>query len=172
MTAPMQTGDKLARYPDLPWGEISVGHFLPLLPEDFSDSRSIDDLCHHLFDFPECAVYLYIPHDAPLPQVIRLAEENNDILVPLFERPWYLHRAGTERTFVQIPEASADGVEYAQVTLQLSQARRRAMEIELHIHVSKAHETDGPMILRPALWGIGVDLPKLWRRFKNWRGRR
>lgn len=167
----MPTSDKLARYPDLPWSEVSVGQFLPLLPEDFSDPRSIDDLCRHLFEFPERAVYLYIPHNAPLPQVVRLAEKNNDILVPVFERPWYLHCAGTERTFVQIPEASVDGVEYAKVTLQLTQARRRIMEIGMHIQMSKAQESDSPMILRPTLWGIGIDLPKVWKRFKNWRGR-
>jgi len=164
----MSVNKTSAQYPDLPWSGVTVGRFLPLIPEDFPDPQSITELCQYLFGFPEHKVYLFHPFGNPVPDVLRQAEDTNDIVMSLFERPYYRHRAGSERTFTQIPEASQDGVEYVRIKLKLSEARRRAMEIQAHLQTAEASESDSPVILRPALWGIGIDLRNLWTRIKKW----
>lgn len=156
---------ELAKYPDLPWSSIRKGRFLPLRFEDLTSRAAIEELVERMFDAPEMSYYLYTRVGQPAPDAVICAEVRGEIQMSLVERPFYLHRAGSDHSFSQILDASPDGVEYQRITLELSEKTRRELTIRLHLDIAEEMKPPDPVLkLEPNVYGLGVNLRALWRR--------
>ena len=159
---------KLTTYPDFPWSSIEKGTFLPLRFEDLSSLAAVEELIERMFDAPETSYYLYTSVGQPAPSAVIHAEERGEIQMSLVERPFYLHRAGSDHSFSQILDASPDGVEYQRITLKLSEKMRRELTIQLHLATAEEMKPPDPVLkLEPNVYGLGVNLRALWKRVRG-----
>lgn len=154
-----------ARYPDLPWSSVGKETFVPLRAEDLSSRAQVEDLILRMFDQPETSFYLYLADGQFLPVAMRYSEERHEIQMPLVKRPFYLHKAGGDHSFSEIKEASPNGVEYKQVTLRLTEKKRRELTIEQHLQAGEAKRPPEPVLyVKPSFLGVSIDLKALWKR--------
>lgn len=158
----------LATYPDLPWSSIEKGTFLPLRFEDLTSRAAVEELIERMFDAPKTSYYLYTRVGQPAPGAVTHAEERGEMQMSLVERPFYLHRAGSDHSFSQILDASPDGVEYQRITLKLSAKTRRELTIRLHLATAEEMKPPEPVLkLEPNVYGFGVNLGAFWKRVRG-----
>ncbi len=152
-------------YPDIPWSSIEEGKFLPLTLEDLTPRAAVEELIKLMFDAPEVSYYLYTRVGQPAPDAVINAVVRGEILTSLVERPFFLHRAGSDHTFSQIQEASPDGVEYQRITIKISEKTRRDLTIRLHLATTEELKPPDPVLkLEPNVYGFGINL----RAFCKW----
>lgn len=158
-----------ASYPDIPWSKITKKALLSLRSEDLSSRAQIEDLIEIMFDEPETQYFLYVAIGEIAPQAARRAEEKNEIHMRQLKKPFFLHKAGGDHTFTQIREASKDGAEYFQVTLQLTERMKRDLMIQRQLVAAKAAREAESSVVIPKLtfWGFGLDLGELWKRIRK-----
>ena len=156
----------LAKYPDIPWSEITTWSFLSLRAQDLSSRSQIEELIWQMFDEPETQYFLYLAEGEIAPEAARHAEGRNEIYMRQVKRPFYLHRAGGDRTFTQIREAARGSVEYLQVTLRLTEKMTRGLTIQRQLAAAKAAE-GSVVVPKLTIWGFGLDLGEIWKRIRR-----
>ena len=141
---------------------------MPLRFEDLTSRAAVEELIELMFDKPETSYYLYTTVGQPAPGAVIHAEDRGEIQMSLVERPFYLHRAGSDHSFSQILDASPDGVEYQRIALKLSEKTRRELTIRLHVATAEEMKAPEPVLkLEPNVQGLGINLRALWKRMRG-----
>lgn len=168
-------GFKEIRFPEYLATSVRQSKFHVIENRDISDPDDLHRLLRLLFDFPERSFYLFVQKQASLTDQLRQAVDSGDALITQTDLEFYPHpnfkhdyvriRRGQE-SFDWEKEVVASATEYIRFTLVLSERKRRAMEIDLHID-AHSRKSANPLKLEPNIWGIGIDLKKVWAWLKS-----
>jgi hypothetical protein len=147
--------------------------------EDIQTEKDVERLCLRLFNYPEHGFYYFHDSGKPVNALLRAAESANCLLMGESD-PFYYKNPKYIKDFDRIPEGVVtyewqeplveNGPMHRRVTLKLSEQMKRRLEIRENINTEKASDTN-PLLLKPSLWGFGIDIPKAirWLRSRLWR---
>jgi hypothetical protein len=169
------------RFPEELLTSVKHSKFYTIENRDISDEADLQRLLLLLFNHPERSFYVFLQKHASLRCPLDQAVGRGDILVIQTDLEFFRHPHGGS-DFVRISpgsesfewerEVCSTETEYIRFTLTLSERKRREMSIEQHL-AAQALKAANPLKLEPNVWGIGVDLKKLWAWFRSRRlGRR
>jgi len=177
--------EKLAVWPESlpPFAEMTK---LPpqhsLHHRDLINDTDIAALVHDLFFFPEDEFYLYYEYGAPRVHAdydkgkleaagLRFAKNENYF----YRRPLDKNRSdrfsyerylpGDEKYEWQ-EEIIEKGPMYGRASIQLMEWKKK--DIELERIRSTQQQDDDPLLLKPSIMGVGVDLKKLWKKTSHY----
>lgn len=147
--------------------------------EDIQTEKDVERLCLLLFNYPEHDLYYFHDSGKPVHALLRAAESSNCILLTE-SAPFYYKNPKYIKDFDRIAEGVVtyewqkplveNSPMHRRVTLKLPEQMKRRLEIWERINTEKAADAN-PLLLKPSLWGFGIDLPKAirWLRRKLWR---
>ncbi len=140
---------------------------------DSSDLTSEDDLqelISKLYDYSERIYYFFSPLGSSSMFLDR-AEEENKILKGQVELHFYPHPQKFHHYIYIDPNKArstwednllANSVMHQRTQLRLSQKAIRDLQIKETVAAQKDADAN-PLQLKPAIWGVGIDLPKAWK---------
>ncbi|UGY23556.1 hypothetical protein HU675_0037305 [Bradyrhizobium septentrionale] len=161
--------------PDVGLEGFKNGYFYAIETADFQTKEDFEKLLQYMHAFAERSFRYYWEQGTPLNQYFVTAERLGVIVYGEARSSFYRH-PNYERDYVHIPQSpdgtyafdwQEDVVEkgpmFFETTLALSERERRRRDVADLAKVSDP----SPLILRPALWGMGIDIPVAVRRLKS-----
>ncbi len=146
-----------------------------LTNDDLQDEDDLSHLLHLMYVHPEYDFYIFVREGVRLCSLVQRSLDSNRVLCPAYKGNYYAHPQN-DRDFVCIrpDEVSWDweqelvdkGERYIRYELKLSDMSKRDMQIEQHIKALKDKDSN-PLELKPNLYGVGVDIPKLFTWIKK-----
>jgi hypothetical protein len=171
-------------FPDISPSMVKKSASYVIEENDIADENALHELLSLLFDFPERAFYYLHEKGRPLGAWIARARDCHEILLNETEFFYYRHPK-FQCDYVRIVpqdaypfqwerEAVEKGPMFLRTKLELTPRMRRQMEIEHKIIMEQKMEQgmrktnpEHPFLLRPSLWGLGIDLHKAWPWLKS-----
>ncbi|CAN7388477.1 hypothetical protein LJR084_002472 [Variovorax sp. LjRoot84] len=157
--------------PDSVLSTVKRSEFRVIENADISDDEDLRHLIELMFNFPECAFYVYLQRDASLTQPLREAMDGKVFNCTQTDLEFFRHpnfhcdfvkvRRGQER-FDWQREVTANGKEFVRFTIVLSEWKRRKLEVEQHLE-AHAQRSSNPIEMKPGFAGFSIDLKKLWK---------
>ncbi len=158
------------RIPEHLLTSVTRSQFHVIENADISDQETANHLLNLLFDYPERSFYVYVQKNASVGLYLRQAIDAEDILVVQTDLE-YFRNPSAPKNFKKIHrsldasltpcESTPEQTEYVRLSITLSARKRRAMGVD-QILEAQSQKSTNPLKLEPNLWGIGVDLRKLW----------
>ncbi len=142
------------------------------------DIQTEDDLRHLLvlmFDHPERSFHYFNENDNKPNEPIAKARDDRAILMNDAE---YFHykRPKNKHDFVKIPhnggqfewqkDASKQEPMFVRIKLSLTERVKRRLEVITKNEIEKTID-NFPLKIKPTVWGIRLDVPRLWRWIRN-----
>jgi hypothetical protein len=158
-----------ARFPEEFATSVKKSSFHVIENRDMSLPEEVERLLRVMFDHPERAFYLFVQKGASFSNPIGGALGSGDVLAVQTDLLFYRHPK-FDRDFVRIglrselfdwEREALLTQEYIRFTLKLSERKRREMEVSQHL-AAHAARSSSPLKLEPNIYGVGVDLRKLW----------
>jgi hypothetical protein len=146
--------------------------------DDIADEKELQRLLSFLFDFPERPFYYFRQKERPIGAWIARARDRGQLLLNETEFFYYRHPR-FEHDYIRITPHNAFSFEwerevvekgpmFLRTKLELIPRMRRQMEVQYKMMVEKTIEPpSNPLLLRPNLWGFGVDLSQVWPWLKS-----
>jgi len=154
---------------------VKKSAFYVIEENDIADENALHQLLSLLFDFPERAFYYFHEKGRPVEAWIARGRDCDQILLneteffyyrhPKFQRDYVRIVPRDSYTFEWERQVVEKGPMFLRTKLELTPRMRRQMEVEhkMIIEQGMRHATpEHPFLLRPALWGFGIDLHKAW----------
>lgn len=146
---------------------------------DLDTDKQINNLISLMFEYPEREFFLFHNVHVSMSAKLRSAEKQNVILLNEVEYFYYKHPkfkkdyvkiSGNNPQFEWEKELIEKGPEYYRFTLKLTEKAKRDLEIS-YKKFKEGQMVENPVEVKPSLFGISVDLIKLWKiivsRLKN-----
>jgi hypothetical protein len=162
-------------FPDITPSKINKSAFHVIEENDIADEKALQHLLLCLFDFPERSFYYFHEKGRPIGVWIARARDGGQLLLNETEFFYYRH-PNFQGDYIRIKPRNAYAFEwegeivekgpmFLRTKLELTPRMRRQMEVEHKIiieHRMKQSRPEHPWLLRPSLWGFGIDLHKAW----------
>lgn len=151
--------------------KITQSKFYTIEVEDIKTENDLKTLVNLLFNYPEREFYYYQEKDGESNSVINNARDGNCILSNEWEFNFYRHpkylkdflkieKRNDSYTWEWEQKVAEQNPMFIRFRLRLSEMKRRKLEIEEKIQVEKHSKSTNPLVLKPSLWGVGIDLEK------------
>lgn len=137
---------------------------------------NIAQICQWIFNYPERKFYLFLIEGIKENRDLIYNLEINGILAPKTERHFYKHSSDHPKDYIRIHPNDIEfdwersivqnGTKYIRLALNLSERKRRELEIEEKIYADRVADSH-PIEMKPNFFGFGVDLYKALRWFKK-----
>lgn len=179
--------DKQPKWPDsLPHPvEINEGaRRCNLMPDDLETAQAVRDLVHDLYWFPHDSYFLFFVYGTGIGVELNNALGTHGITMKKTELYFYRNpNPAYKNDFLRVlphsdaPEwqkEAAKGQMFGRITLSLEPWRRKQLDFKHTAQVTTKAITDRESIIemKPNIWGIGVNVPRLMYRVKGWWSRR
>jgi hypothetical protein len=138
---------------------------------DIQSEEALKELISLMFDHPERDFYVFAEKDSKPNTLLMKANKDGEILINEVELFYYRHPRD-KHSFVRIPrnggefewekELAKQGPMFERVKLELTARMKRQLEVLNKIALEKRSDSF-PIELKPNLFGIGLDLKKLFR---------
>ena len=162
-------------FPDIIPSKITKSEFHVIEENDIADEKELQQLVASLFDFSERAFYYFHEKDRAIGAWIARARDSGQLLLNETEFHYYRH-PGFAHDYVKITprntysfewerEVVEKGPMFLRTKLELTSRLRRQMEVQHKMMVERMMDQarpEHPLLLRPSLWGFGIDLQKAW----------
>jgi hypothetical protein len=172
--------EDLPVFPDIAPSAITKSAFHVIEENDIADEEALRQLLSALFDFPERAFYYFHERSKPVGAWITRARDGDQIFLNETEFFYYRHPR-FQRDYVRITPRDAyqfewerevveKGPMFLRTRLELTPRMRRQMEVEHKMMMEqrmRQANPEHPLLLRPSLWGFGIDLHKAWPWLKS-----
>jgi len=150
-----------ADYPVAPTSVVR-SRFHRIENNEIDSDEELERLLGLMDEYPERAFYLFAPSGGGYNDRIVAAEQLGLLKYLIEESCYYRHPNFDDYLQIVNPQSDwerevASGAMYVRVTLALTKKGER--------HVA---EDKNPFVLQPNFAGVGVDVPKAWRRIKAW----
>ena len=139
-------------------------------------ASNITQICRWIFNYPERKFYLFLIEGIKENRDLIYNIEKNGILAPTTERHFYKHPSNHPKDFIRIHpneiefdcerEIVQKGPKYIRLELNLSERKRRELEIKEKIDTEKEADSN-PLEIKPNFMGIGIDVNKALRWVKK-----
>lgn len=136
----------------------------------------IEQICRWIFYYPEHKFYLFLNEGVQENREIIHNLEKNGILAPTTEMNFFKHPSGRPKDYIRLnpnkiafdweKEVIEKGPKYIRIELNLSERKKRKLEIKEKINGEKEANSN-PLELKPNFMGIGIDLNKVLRWLKK-----
>ena len=174
--------DELPKWPDSlppPIEFVEGPQRVFLSSEDLNGQRTLTDLVHDLYWFPDSEYFLYFEHGAGIGHELNARLEECGVEMRKTELYFYRHpRPAYTSDFIRVlPGAtipdwqreSAQGQMFGRVSLTLNSAARKQMD---HAELARATSTamaDNESVIeaKPNFFGLGINLNSVWHRVKK-----
>lgn len=159
----------------LPRGNKGDTHLIE--NSDITLEEDLDHLIRLMFGFPDRAFYLVSLASQGANQFVLSAEQHGVLKLVRTDRHYYPH-PNFKRDYIKIDkenpdwdwekEAKENAPEHIRCTMELTERWRRKLELSEALSETNQKESDeSPFILKPGMFGIGIDLPKAAKWFKK-----
>lgn len=138
---------------------------------DIQSEEALKELISLMFDHPERDFYVFAEKDSKPNTLLMKANKDGEILINEVELFYYRHPKN-KLSFVRIPrnggefewqkELAKQGHMFQRAKLELTARMKRQLEVRNKIELEKISDSF-PIELKPNLFGIGLDLNKLFR---------
>ena len=146
---------------------------------DIQSEEALKELISLMFDHPERDFYVFAEKDSKPNMLLMKANRDDVILISEVELFYYRHPKD-KRVFVRIPrnggefewekELAKQGPMFQRAKLELTARMKRQLEVLNKIALEKRSDSS-PIELKPNLFGIGLDLKKLFRFVRQFFGK-
>jgi len=158
--------------------EISESHIIEY--EDIQTENDLSELILLMFNHPERSFYYFQKKDRSPNKFLEKVKCQGEILMNVTDFFYYKHPKN-DRDYIKIhrdggefdweKEVTKKGPMFVRITLQLSERKKRELEIHQKIGMEKNTDTN-PIELKPNFFGFGIDLFKMFGIIKNWLSKR
>lgn len=138
---------------------------------DIQSEEVLKELISLMFDHPERDFYVFAEKDSKPNTLLMKANKDGEILINEVELFYYRHPRD-KHSFVRIPrnggefewekELAKQGPMFQRAKLELTARMKRQLEVFNKIALEKRSDSF-PIELKPNLFGIGLDINKLFR---------
>ena len=148
--------------------------------DEIASEEDLDYLIRFMFEFSERDYFLFCPVSNGVNQFVLAAEIHGVLNISLTEMRYFPHTSfdhdyikldREERLWDWEKEVRETSPEFMRCTLKLTERWRRKLELHEALADQEANkEPASPLILKPGMFGIGLDLPialKWWQRRKQ-----
>jgi len=167
------------RFPGELASDVKRSQFYVIENGDISTDEDLNRLVELMFEFPERSFYLFAPKGECENHLVVGAEHHGILRIERWETQYYPH-PNFKRDWIKIDkpnpvwdwekEVRASSPEYIRFTLKLTERWRRKLELREALAETEKPEDTNPLVLKPSFYGIGIDLPKVWKWVtKKWR---
>jgi len=149
---------------------ISAEHIFET--DEVRSESNIAQICRWIFNYPERKFYLFLIEGIKENRDLIYHLEKNGILAPTTERYFYKHPSNHPKDYIRIHpdetefdwerEIVQKGTKYIRLELNLSERKRRELEIKEKIYAEREADSN-PLEIKPNFMGIGIDLNKALR---------
>ena len=143
---------------------------------EIRSASNIKQICRWIFNYPERKFYLFLIEGIKENRDIIYHIEKIGILAPTTERHYYKHPSNHLKDFIRIhpneiefdweKEIVQKGPKYIRLELNLSERKRRELEIKEKIETEREADSN-PLEIKPNFMGIGIDVIKALRWVKR-----
>ena len=172
-TVKFTSGDKSITLP-MP-DSIGYKDVIIIHGKEIPSEHSLRSLCETLFYYPEREIQLYLEHKSPKSSLILDELRKHGVLCENTEYYYYEKRKNS-CVFVKLKieeaktqwqkDAIEKGPMFGKTILQLSERKKREYEMQQLMDKMKSDDNN-PLELKPNMFGIGVDLLKLFKFVKK-----
>ena len=146
---------------------------------DIQSEDALKELISLMFDHPERDFYVFAEKDSKPNTLLMKANKDGEILINEVELFYYRHPRD-KHSFVRIPrnggefewekELAKQGPMFQRAKLELTARMKRQLEVFNKIALEKRSDSF-PIELKPNLFGIGLDLKKLFQFVRQFFGK-
>ncbi|WP_205342190.1 hypothetical protein [Denitrificimonas caeni] len=147
--------------------------------DEIASEEDLEHLIRFMFEFSERDFFLYCPLSNGANQFVLDAEFRGVLTIELTEMRYYPH-PNFQHDYVKIDrteplwdwerEVRETSPEFVRCTLKLTERWRRKLELqEALADQEEKKEPENPLILKPSMFGLGLDLPKALKWFQRWK---
>jgi len=146
---------------------------------DIKSEEALKELISLMFDHPERNFYVFAEKDSKPNTLLMKANKDGKILINEVELFYYRHPRD-KHSFVRIPrnggefewekELAKQGPMFQRAKLELTARMKRQLEVLNKIALEKRSDSF-PIELKPNLFGIGLDLKKLFQFVRQFFGK-
>lgn len=143
---------------------------------EIRSASNIKQICRWIFNYHERKFYLFLIEGIKENRDIIYHIEKIGILAPTTERHYYKHPSNHPKDFIRIhpneiefdweKEIVQKGPKYIRLELNLSERKRRELEIKEKIETEREADSN-PLEIKPNFMGIGIDVIKALRWVKR-----
>ena len=167
----------VARFPEELVTDVKKSYFYLLESSDITSEEDLDHLIRFMFEFSDRAFYLVSPVSQGCNHFVLSAEQHGVLNLVRTERHYYPH-PNYKRDYIKIDkdppvwdwekEVKEKSPEHIRCTMELTERWRRKLELrEALSETSEKESEESPLILKPNMFGIGLDLPTAAKWFKR-----
>ncbi len=146
--------------------------------DDIESEEDLSHLVRVMFEFSDRKFYLFCLKSQGANSFILNAEQHGVINIKRTELQYY-PRPNSDKNYIKIDkpvpiwewekEVRENSPEFIRCTIELSERWRRKLELKEALEdTTENKEDENPMILKPSMFGIGIDLHKA----KKWLNRK
>lgn len=159
--------------------DVKRSQFYDIDNSDIATEDDLNQLVDLMFIFSEREFFLFGLKSQGANPLVLNAERHGVLYIERSETQYYPH-PNFKSDWIKIDkpnpiwdwekEVRETAPEYVRFTLKLTERWRRKMELREALSDSQESEDKNPLLLKPSLFGFGVDLPKAWKYLKErWR---
>jgi hypothetical protein len=168
------------RFPEKLATDVKRSHFHVIENSDIATEESLNRLVELMFIFPERDFYLFGLKAQGANHLVVSAERHGVLRIERWETQYYPH-PNFKRDWITIDkpdsvwdwekEVRETSPEFIRFTLKLTERWRRKMELREALSELQKPDDKNPLLLKPSIYGVGIDLPKAWKWLKTWEKR-
>jgi hypothetical protein len=165
-------------YPIFPFQVIPTGRFFVIEEVDVQNEDDLTALILHIYHFPESDFYYYPRRDSRGNRLIEDAHTQNRLLFADYSYSYYknvkyikaydqIHAVPEFELHDWQRELVKSSPEYMKITLRLSEAQKRQLQIQESVQAFRRTESTAPVAFKPKIWGFELDGIKTYRWLKK-----
>lgn len=170
---PIYKGDKnLPTFPNIPPDKITIIAACHFEESNIQNDADIMRIIKFLYNYPEREFYLFLKKGKKSNRDLIYNLEKKGILANTTELHFYRHPNNVGRDYIRIYQNKIQfdwqrdvinkGPMYVRIKLDLSERKKRELEIQEKIEAEKNADTN-PLELKPNFFGFGLDLQKIFK---------
>ncbi|NQY25825.1 MAG: hypothetical protein HRT92_01450 [Piscirickettsiaceae bacterium] len=167
--------DKELKFPEELSTNVERSFFYTIENNDIKSDNDLSFLIRIMFEFSDRKFYLFCLKSQGASSYVINAEQHGVINIKRTELQYYPHPK-FDHDYIKInktnpawgweEEVIKDSPEFIRCTLELTERWKRKLELKEALDNTTDSEANGsPIILKPSIFGIGIDLPKALKWF-------
>jgi hypothetical protein len=175
----MERKEGLPVFPNIIPDKMEISEFHMIEKADIQTADDLNEPILLMFNHPERSYYYFEKKEGPPNELLENSKCRGEILMNVTEFFYYKH-PNNDRDYIKIQrdggqfdwekEVVKKGPMFVRIRLELSEKKKRALEVYQKIEIEKKIDTN-PIELKPNFMGLGIDLFKMFRMVKNWLGK-
>ncbi|MDW7772465.1 MAG: hypothetical protein SCH71_06185 [Desulfobulbaceae bacterium] len=164
-------------FPDHLITEVKRSMFHDIECTDIGSEEDLHNLVRMMFEFSERDFFLYCPASSGVNQMVLAAEVHGVLSIVRTEKCYYPH-PNSKHDYVKIDrkeplwdwekEVRETAPEFLRCTLKLTDRWRRKLALKEALSEQEANkDEESPLILKPTMFGFGIDLQKALKWLKS-----